>query len=138
MRDCASYFDMIAASCAEIEAWLAGTEHGEAALDALMARFAPSFTMIGTDGSQLDRAATRALFARLAGVKPGLAISFSAMRVIAAWDGGAAIGYDEHQRDASGPLRSRRSTAVFAREAGDGSAGSEIRWVHLQETWVTA
>ncbi len=126
------YFDTIVASCGEIEAWLAGTTRGEAALDALLARFAPAFTLVGTDGVQHDLACMRALFARLGGVKPGLVISFSAMRAIAVWPGGAVIGFDEHQRDASGPLRSRRSTAVLECDPASGA----IRWTHLHETWI--
>ncbi|MBN3724647.1 polyketide cyclase [Burkholderia sp. Ac-20379] len=132
--DAQPYFDAIVSTCAEIEAWLAGSATEAAALDALLAQFAPHFTMVGTDGAQYDRASLRALFVRLGGHKPGLRITFSAMRAIACYPGGAAIGYDEHQHDAAGALRSRRSTAVLERDAASGA----IRWTHLQETWIGA
>lgn len=128
------YFDAIVSTCAGIETWLAGSVTDAAALDALLAQFAPRFTMVGTDGTQFDHAGLRALFTRLGGGKPGLRITFSAMRAIACYPGGAAIGYDEHQHDAAGALRSRRSTAVLERDA----ASDAIRWVHLQETWIGA
>ncbi|WP_414444064.1 polyketide cyclase [Burkholderia sp. 22PA0106] len=132
--DVQAYFDTIVSTCAAIEAWLAGTATDAASLDALLAQFAPCFTMVGTDGAQFDHAGLRTLFARLGGGKPGLRITFSAMRAIVCYPGGAAIGYDEHQHDATGALRSRRSTAVLEREAASGA----IRWVHLQETWIGA
>jgi hypothetical protein len=134
MNDSQPFLDAVVSICAEIEAWLAGAASSDAALDALLARFAPAFTMTGTDGACLDHAGLRALFARLAGYKPGLEIRLAALRTIAAYPGGAVIGYDEHQRDASGPLRARRSTAVLERDAADG----RIRWLHLQETWLDA
>jgi hypothetical protein len=134
MSEAQPFLDAVVASCADIEARLAGTVTSEAALDALLAQFAPAFTMVGTDGAQYDHAALHALFARLTGSKPGLLITFAAMRAIALYPGGAVVGYDEHQRDASGPLRSRRSTAVLERDAASG----RIRWIHLQETWLDA
>jgi hypothetical protein len=125
------YLDEIVAGCAAIQDWLAGVATDAAALDAMMAHFAPHFTMIGTDGVQYDHAATRALFTRLAGRKPGLVITFSELRVLTRYPDGAVVAYREHQTDASGVLPSRRATVVLAREA----AGGAPRWVHLQETF---
>lgn len=134
MNDSQPFLDALVSICTEIEAWLGGTAASAAALDALLERFAPAFTMVGTDGACLDHAGLRALFARLAGYKPGLEIRLAALRTLAVYPGGAVICYDEHQRAASGALRARRSTAVLERDAADG----RIRWLHLQETWLDA
>lgn len=64
------YFDEIAAGGDAIGNWLSGDVSGPAALDALMARFAPHFTMIGTDGAAYDRAATRAPLDRRVRARP--------------------------------------------------------------------
>ncbi|WDD96508.1 nuclear transport factor 2 family protein [Burkholderia sp. FERM BP-3421] len=126
-----AYLDEIVAGCAAIQDWLAGVATSDAALDAMMAHFAPQFTMIGTDGALYDHAATRALFARLAGRKPGLVITFSELHVLSAYPGGAVASYCEHQTDATGELPARRATVVLVRDA----AGGAVRWAHLQETF---
>ncbi|AOK30872.1 MULTISPECIES: nuclear transport factor 2 family protein [Burkholderia] len=128
------YFDELVAACDAIRDWLAGDASGPAALDALMAHFAPGFTMIGTDGHLYDHDALRALFARLAGRKPGLAITFSQMRALTVLGELAIVSYVEHQTDATGALPSRRSTAVFERDLRTG----RVRWSHLQETFCHA
>ncbi|WP_080419115.1 nuclear transport factor 2 family protein [Burkholderia ubonensis] len=102
-------------------------------LDALMASFAPGFTMILTDGRELDHDGTRALFAKLAGAKPGLRIGLPETHVLVSDDRHAVITYLEAQHAAAGELPARRATAVFERD----EAGA-VRWTHLQETFCTA
>ncbi|AGK48430.1 hypothetical protein BTI_879 [Burkholderia thailandensis MSMB121] len=125
------YFDEVVAGCDAIGGWLSGDVSGPGALDALMARFAPSFTMVGTDGDVYDHAATRALFARLAGRKPGLRITFSEMCALVADAARGVVSYCEFQSDATGELPTRRSTAVFERDPRTGA----VCWTHLQETF---
>nr|WP_276512773.1 nuclear transport factor 2 family protein [Burkholderia multivorans] len=102
-------------------------------VDALLAHFSADFTMIMTDGRAVDRDGLRALFATLGGAKPGLRITLSDVRVLAADASHAVVAYVEAQHAASGELPARRSTAVFARDA----AGA-VRWTHLQETFCAA
>lgn len=133
MSDPQVYLDALDASVVDIERWLSGTDTSPAALEALIASFSADFTMIMTDGRALDRDATRALFAKLGGAKPGLRIALSDIRVLAADATHAVLTYLEAQHAASGELPARRATAVFARDA----AGI-VRWTHLQETFCTA
>ncbi|KWK77887.1 polyketide cyclase [Burkholderia ubonensis] len=133
MSDSQVFLDALDASLAAIERWLSGADTAPAALDALMASFAPGFTMILTDGRELDHDGMRALFAKLAGAKPGLRIGLSETHVLVSDDRHAVITYLEAQHAAAGELPARRATAVFERDA----AGA-VRWTHLQETFCTA
>ncbi|AYZ68377.1 polyketide cyclase [Burkholderia multivorans] len=133
MSDSQVFLDALDASIAAIERWLSGADTAPAALDALMASFAPGFTMILTDGRKVDHDGTRALFAKLAGAKPGLRIGLSETHVLVSDDRHAVISYLEAQHAAAGELPARRATAVFERDA----AGA-VRWTHLQETFCTA
>ncbi|MDN7426867.1 polyketide cyclase [Burkholderia sp. AU16741] len=133
MSDHSVYLDALDASLVAIERWLSGVDTVPAALDALLAAFSADFTMILTDGRMVDRDGMRALFAKLAGSKPGLRITLSEIRVRAADATHAVITYLEAQHATSGELPARRATAVFARDAA-----GVVRWAHLQETFCTA
>ncbi|MEN2472085.1 MULTISPECIES: polyketide cyclase [Burkholderia] len=133
MSDHPNYLDALETSLVAIERWLSGVDTEPAALDALLASFSVEFTMILTDGRVVDRDGTHALFAKLAGAKPGLRITLSEIRVLAADASHAVITYLEAQHAASGELPARRATAVFERDAA-----GVVRWTHLQETFCTA
>jgi hypothetical protein len=133
MSDTQVFLDALHASIVDIERWMSGADAAPAALDALIAQFAPGFTVTLTDGRALDLAGWRALLQRLSGVKPGLHITLSDIHVLASDDTHATIAYLEAQRAATGALPARRGTAVFERDA----AGA-ARWIHLQETFCTA
>ncbi|CAB3760941.1 polyketide cyclase [Burkholderia sp. MSh2] len=133
MSDHRVYLDALEASLVAIERWLSGADTAPASLDALLAPFSTDFTMILTDGRAVDLDGTRALFAKLAGAKPGLRIALSETRVLAADASHATITYLEAQHAASGALPARRATAVFERDAA-----GVVRWMHLQETFCTA
>lgn len=133
MSDHHVYLDALDASLVAIERWLSGVDATPAALDALLAPFSAHFTMIATDGRALDRGGLHALFATLAGAKPGLRILLSERRVIAADASHAVLTYREAQHAADGELPARRSTAVFERDAH-----GIVRWVHLHETFCAA
>ncbi|WP_175778342.1 nuclear transport factor 2 family protein [Burkholderia anthina] len=133
MSDHQVYLDVLDTSLVVIERWLSGVDTSPAALDALIAPFSDDFTMIMTDGRAFDRDGTRALFAKLGGVKPGLRITLSEIRVLAADASHAVVTYFEAQHAASGELPARRATAVFERDAA-----GVVRWTHLQETTCAA
>ncbi|WP_175922359.1 nuclear transport factor 2 family protein [Burkholderia latens] len=133
MSDHQVYLDALDASVAAIERWLSGADTAPAAFDALLASFSTDFTMILTDGRLLDRNGLRALFAQLGGAKPGLRISLSDLRVLAADASHVTLTYIEAQHAGSGELPARRATAVFERDAA-----GVVRWTHLQETFCTA
>ncbi|MBK1820157.1 nuclear transport factor 2 family protein [Burkholderia orbicola] len=133
MSDHSVYLDALDASLVAIERWLSGVDTAPAALDALLAAFSADFTMILTDGRVVDHDGMRALFAKLAGAKPGLRITLSEIRVLAADASHAVLTYLEAQHAAAGELPARRATAVFTRDAA-----GVVRWTHLQETFCTA
>ncbi|AOK15848.1 polyketide cyclase [Burkholderia cepacia] len=133
MSDHQVYLDTLDASLVAIERWLSGVDSAPEALDALLASFSADFTMILTDGRMVDHDGMRALFAKLAGAKPGLRIGLSETHVLVSDDRHAVITYLEAQHAASGELPARRATAVFDRDAA-----GVVRWTHLQETFCTA
>ena len=132
MSDHQVYLDTLDASLVAIERWLSGVDTAPGALDALLASFSADFTMILTDGREVDHDGTRALFAKLAGAKPGLRITLSDIRVLAADASHAPLTSPGAQHAASGGLPARRATAVFERDAA-----RVVRWAHLQETFCT-
>ena len=62
MSDHQVYLDALDASLVAIERWLSGIDTAPEALDALLAAFSAEFTMILTDGREVDHDGTRALF----------------------------------------------------------------------------
>lgn len=115
-----------------IERWLSGQAETNR-LPALLQRFSPSFSMIALQGERLDHAGLLALFACGHGARPGLRIVIDELHGIAAWPGGAVVGYREVQTDAASRRTVRRSTVVF--ELG---ADGTVVWSHLHETPVAA
>ncbi|VVD66730.1 hypothetical protein PAQ31011_00384 [Pandoraea aquatica] len=114
-----------------IEQWLGGRAE-PSALETLLARFSPAFSMIALSGARVNRAALDALFGQGHGKRPGLQIVVDEVDTIAQWPTGGVVGYRETQTDDEGCTTVRRSTAVLEREA-DG----HIVWRHLHETPVT-
>lgn len=115
----------------EIAAWFDGSAAPDA-LDAIMARFAPDFSLVTTGGAALDRATLTQLFAQAHGARRGCRIVIDDIAVIATWQGGAVLGFTEHQ-SSEAATNVRRSTAVF-----DIDAARNVRWRRLHETFVTA
>ncbi|MGH8780938.1 hypothetical protein [Paraburkholderia sp.] len=114
----------------EIAAWFDGSAKPDA-LDAIMSRFASDFTLVSTAGAALDRAALTQLFAQAYGARRGCTIVIRDIAVIAAWPGGAVLGFTEHQ-SSEAATNVRRSTAVF-----DVDAARNVRWRRLHETFTT-
>ena len=129
MTDHTDYFAEVIEAHEAIERWFAVAED-ETALERLLTRFSPRFSMITPLGRVLDFEALRGLFQIAGGKKNGFKIELSELRVIALHDRGATVSYREQQTDASGLHTDRRSTVVFEKlDSG------RLVWVHLQETF---
>ncbi|MFJ7283397.1 DUF4440 domain-containing protein [Pseudomonas sp. NPDC099000] len=129
MTDYTEYFDEVIQAHVAIEQWLA-EDQDESALERLLTRFSPQFSMISPLGRVLDFAALNELFLLAGGRKLGFRIELSDLRGVALYDGGAVVGYREQQKDASGLHSDRRSTVVFEKQAG-----GKVIWRHLHETF---
>jgi hypothetical protein len=123
------YFKELGEIHVAIQALFDGSaDHG--ALERIMARFAPQFTLVMPSGLALDHAGLRATFAKLNGARPGSQIEIRDMEIVAEYPSGAVVKYREYQRDNTGNANVRRSTAVM-----DLDAHGNVRWLHLQETF---
>jgi hypothetical protein len=129
MTDYTEYFDEVIQAHVAIEQWLA-EEQDEPALEQLLMRFSPQFSMVSPLGRVLDFDALSELFLMAGGKKLGFRIELSELRGIALYDGGATVSYREQQTDATGLHSDRRSTVVFEKQA-DG----KVVWRHLHETF---
>ncbi|MFJ5237329.1 DUF4440 domain-containing protein [Pseudomonas neuropathica] len=129
MNDATPYLDEVIQAHEAIERWFA-VEEDDAALQRLLGRFSPRFSMVTPLGRALDVDALRLLFQAAGGQKKGFRIQLSELRVIALHQRGATVSYREQQSDASGVHTDRRSTVVFEKlETG------RVFWLHLQETF---
>ncbi|MGY2443745.1 DUF4440 domain-containing protein [Pseudomonas sp. SDO52101_S400] len=131
MTDYADYFDEVIRAHEAIERWFS-VEEEEAALERLLARFSPQFSMVTPLGRVLDVEALRALFQMAAGKKNGFRIELGELRGIALHERGATVSYREQQTDASGLHTGRRSTVVFEK-----TESGQVIWRHLQETFCS-
>ncbi|OAJ62804.1 hypothetical protein A6V36_20790 [Paraburkholderia ginsengiterrae] len=113
----------------EIQALFDGSAD-EGALQRIMARFAPQFTLVMTSGVALDHAGVREIFSKLHGARPGSQIMIRDREIVAEYPSGAVVKYREYQRDGAGNANVRRSTAVM-----DLDAHGKVMWRHLQETF---
>ena len=128
MTDYTDYFDEVIQAHVAIEQWLA-EEQDPSALEHLLTRFSPQFSMVSPLGRVLDFDALNELFLMAAGKKLGFRIKLGELSGIALHDGGATVSYREHQTDATGLHSDRRSTVVFEKVEG------KILWRHLHETF---
>ncbi|WP_435952297.1 DUF4440 domain-containing protein [Dryocola sp. BD626] len=117
-------FEVIDAHVA-IESWLG---KGEGDVEALLARFAPAFTMVATSGARLDFARLCGFFRGQPAAKPGLKIKVADIAVIAEWPDGALVSYSEIQTLPGEAGTLRHSTVAFSRTNGG------VRWLRLHET----
>jgi len=129
MTDYTDYFDEVLQAHVAIEQWFA-VEEDAAALEKLLQRFSPQFSMISPLGRVLDFAELSALFRMAGGQKRGFRIELSELRGIALHADGATVSYREQQTDATGLHSDRRSTVVFEKQPG-----GRIIWRHLHETF---
>jgi hypothetical protein len=131
MTDYTDYFDEVIQAHVAIEQWFA-VEEDDAALERLLSRFSPQFSMVSPLGRVLDLEALSALFRMAGGQKSGFRIELSELRGIALHERGATVSYREKQTDATGLHSDRRSTVVFEKEAS-----GKVIWRHLQETFCS-
>ena len=131
MTDYADYFEEVIRAHEAIERWFS-VEEEEAALERLLARFSPQFSMVTPLGRVLDVEALRALFQMAAGKKNGFRIELGELRGIALHERGATVSYREQQTDASGLHTDRRSTVVFEK-----AESGRVIWRHLHETFCS-
>ena len=131
MNNANPYFKELDDIHVEIQSLFDGSaDHG--ALDRIMARFAPQFTLVMPSGLALDHAGLREIFAKLNGARPGSQITIRDMEIVSEYPSGAVVKYREYQRDNAGNANVRRSTAVM-----DLDAHGKVTWRHLQETFCT-
>ena len=131
MNNINPYFKELDEIHVEIEALFNGSAD-EGALQRIMARFAPQFTLVMTSGIALDHAGVREIFSKLHGARPGSQITIRDKEIVAEYPSGAVVKYREYQRDGAGNANVRRSTAVM-----DLDAHGKVTWRHLQETFCT-
>lgn len=131
MTDYTDYFDEVIQAHVAIEQWFA-VEEDVAALDRLLSRFSPQFSMVSPLGRVLDLEALSALFRMAGGKKSGFRIELSELNGIALHEHGATVSYREKQTDATGLHSDRRSTVVFEK-----IASGRVVWRHLQETFCS-
>lgn len=129
MTDYTDYFDEVIQAHEAIERWFA-VEEEEAALERLLTRFSPRFSMVTPLGRVLDFEALRALFQMAGGKKSGFRIELGELQGIALHERGATVSYREQQTDASGLHTDRRSTVVFEK-----TESGRVIWRHLHETF---
>ncbi|WP_144144478.1 hypothetical protein [Paraburkholderia sp. BCC1884] len=131
MNNSNPYFKELDDIHVEIQALFDGSAD-EGAVQRIMARFAPQFTLVMPSGNLLDHAALGETFTRLRGARPGSQINIREMEIVAEHASGAVVKYREYQRDDTGNANVRRSTAVM-----DLNAQGKVSWRHLQETFCT-
>ncbi|MCX7079719.1 MAG: DUF4440 domain-containing protein [Pseudomonas sp.] len=129
MTDYSDYFEEVIQAHVAIEQWFAGTAT-DGALELLLERFSPQFSMVTPGGKQLDFDALSALFRQAGGRRPGFKISLSELRGIDRHARGATVSYREQQIDGTGVRTERLSTVVFEK-----LASGALLWRHLQETF---
>lgn len=129
MNNSNPYFKELDEIHVEIAALFDGSAD-EGAVQRIMARFTPQFTLVMTSGNALDYAGTQEVFAKLRGARPGSQITIRDMEIVADYASGAVVKYREYQRDGAGNANVRRSTAVM-----ELNAQGKVMWRHLQETF---
>lgn len=126
------YFNEVMDAHLAIESWLSGRA-GEGALQPLLARFSPQFSMVAPGGNRLSYAELQGMFSNGHGARPGLRMQIDELRLLCEWRDGGCVAYRETQAMGTGQINIRHSTAVFERRA-DG----RLVWRHLHETLVQA
>ncbi|CDG85995.1 hypothetical protein [Janthinobacterium agaricidamnosum] len=114
-----------------IRQWLGGESSDPQVCAALLARFSPDYSMVGTGGQRLDFMKLSGFFRSAAGSRPGLEIGLSDLTLLQQSASGAVVAYRESQSLPGGDLTARLSTVVFDRDGA-----GKLLWRHLHETWI--
>lgn len=131
MSDMQPFFDDVVATHELIREWLAGATTDAAVCTALLARFAPGFSMISPAGKVLDKRALAAFFTTAAGSRPGLQMQIADLALLQQSAHGATVSYRERQTQPMVDATERWSTVVYEK-----TADGKLLWRHLHETWV--
>lgn len=131
MSDMHPFFDDVVSTHELIRGWLAGATTEAAAYTALLARFAPGFSMISPGGKVLDKAGLAAFFSAAAGSRPGLHMQIADLALLQESDHGATVSYREFQSQPGAQPSERWSTVVYEKTSDGG-----LLWRHLHETWA--
>jgi len=121
------YFKEVLNAHTAIEKWLG---KGTGALQEVLGRFSPRFSMITPTGNCLDHEALSRLFTAQRYGRPGLVIHIDNMILLEEWPHGALVKYREHQHSSQTGTTVRWSTVAFVMENGG------PLWRHLHETWA--
>ncbi|RDK00599.1 hypothetical protein [Paraburkholderia lacunae] len=132
MNNSNPYFEELEHIHVEFQALFDGSADA-GALERIMARFAPQFTLVMPSGVVLDLAGVRETLTKLRGARPGSQITIRDREIVTEYPSGAVVKYCEYQRDSAGNANVRRSTAVM-----DIDAQGKVTWRHLQETFCAA
>ncbi|MDI3360156.1 DUF4440 domain-containing protein [Lelliottia sp. V89_10] len=108
-----------------IENWLG---KGAGDLEALMAHFSETFSMVTLTGACLDYPALKGFFLAQRRGRPGLSITVDCVEVLETWQEGAALRYREIQSQPSAATTVRWSTVLLIKQ------GESVLWRHLHET----
>ena len=131
MSDMHPFFDDVVSTHELIRDWLAGATTNAALCTALLARFAPGFSMISPTGKVLDKAGLAAFFNTAAGSRPGLHMQIADLVLLQQSEHGATVSYRERQTQAGAQPTERWSTVVYEK-----TPEGRLLWRHLHETWA--
>lgn len=127
------FFDDVVSTHELIRDWLAGATTDAALCNALLARFAPGFSMISPAGKVLDKAGLAAFFNTAAGSRPGLHMQIADLVLLQQSEHGATVSYRERQTQAGAQPTERWSTVVYEK-----TPEGRLLWRHLHETWAAS
>lgn len=131
MSDMHPFFDDVVSTHELIRDWLAGVSTDAAACSALLARFAPGFSMISPAGKVLDKAGLAAFFSAASGSRPGLHMRIADLVLLQESEQGATVSYRERQTQTGAQPTERWSTVVYEK-----TPDGRLLWRHLHETWA--
>ena len=131
MSDMHAFFDDVVSTHELIRGWLAGATTDAAVYTALLARFAPGFSMISPGGKVLDKAGLAAFFNTAAGSRPGLEMQIADLLLLQESEHGATVSYRERQTQTGAQPTERWSTVVYEK-----TPDGRLLWRHLHETWA--
>ena len=131
MSDMHPFFHDVVSTHELIRDGLAGATTDAAACSALLARFAPGFSMISPGGKMLDKAGLAAFFSATAGSRPGLHMQIADLVLLQQSEQGATVSYRERQTQTGAQPTERWSTVVYEK-----TPEGRLLWRHLHETWA--
>lgn len=112
-----------------IQEWLGNVHSSNSICENLLSRFSPIYSMVTPSGTLLDFKALNTLFRTQHGIRKGLNIEITDMKVVNENEYGATVIYKELQQQPEQSETFRFSTVIFER-----TQDGKIIWKHLHET----